>query len=121
MAGIRRIGIVLGVVASGLVGGLAGAQIANNGAQFRTKIQAAERPLIEGTIQTLVYLGANGQVIGALPDVNAALDVNPNHAELDRHGRFYRDVLIVTNPRQRDFGVHVIPADRIIQLVFDDE
>ncbi len=115
----KSIWVIAGTLAAAFVGGIAGGQVPN--LNNRTKVGGVERPIVEGPIVSLVYVGANGQFIGAPVDLNAALGVNPNDDAADRYGRLFRDYLVVSNPRQRDAGVRVVPSNRIVQLTFADE
>ena len=81
-----------------------------------------ERPMMEGPIHSLGYEQENGKLGGftrvdnpqAVPGGNGSWNEH-------RHGRLYRDYMVVTKPGEKGWGALVIPASRIRSLHFAGE
>ena len=75
----------------------------------------------EGVIWTVEYKLENGKTGGytrindsrAVPGGNGSWNV-------DAYGRLPRDYLFITHPKQKDAGLEVIPASRIVSIHFGD-
>ena len=75
----------------------------------------------EGVIYYVEYKLEDGKS-GGFTRVNDFRSV-PGHNgswNVDAYGRLTREYLIITRPQQRDLGVRVIPAHRLLDIQFGD-
>ena len=81
-----------------------------------------ERPIMEGPIHSLGYEQDNGK-LGGFTRVDNAQAVPGGNGSWNerRHGRLYRDYIVVTKPGEKGWGALIIPAGRIRSLHFAEE
>jgi hypothetical protein len=77
---------------------------------------------MEGPIHSLGYEQDNGK-LGGFTRVDNAQAVPGGNGSWNerRHGRLYRDYIVVTKPGEKGWGALVIPASRIRSLHFAEE
>jgi hypothetical protein len=102
-----------------LLGGVPAAQAQGEARQLTLP---SEKPLMEGPIHSLGYEQDNGK-LGGFTRVDNAQAVPGGNGSWNerRHGKLYRDYIVVTKPGEKGWGALIIPASRIRSLHFSEE
>jgi hypothetical protein len=117
------------VVAAAGLGAVATAVILNSATTAAAQadrnaavVEPSERPLLEGPIHYAVYERENGK-IGGFTRINDAKAVPGGNGSWNDHcyGKLYREYLIVTKPSNKNWGVLVLPANRLHEVHFAQE
>lgn len=81
----------------------------------------SNQTVAEGVIWTVEYRQENGKT-GGFTRINDSRAVPGGNGSwnVDAYGRLTRDYLFITHPKQKDAGLEVIPASRIVSINFGD-
>lgn len=90
-------------------------------ASFADSSLHQRRPIAEGRIHYIVYMGDDGAEGWTSVDDPIAVPSDRGSWNEHRYGKLYDDYLFVTKPTEENWGALLIPTDRILKLHFRDE